>query len=129
MRDHLERLCPGPTTDRIKLSHRWLASLLAATLMIGVAAASASDQIYSFVDEQGVVHLSNVPADPRYQATIQAMQGTDEMIESPRTAEAEQARALVMEEDLPPPPPNESFTPLMISPHQSDESPHQSDER
>jgi hypothetical protein len=30
------------------------------------AVAAGADRIYFFVDEQGVPHFSNVPADPRY---------------------------------------------------------------
>src|SRR5690242_8042864 len=31
----------------------------------------AAEAIYSFVDERGIVHLTNVPSDPRYQLTAQ----------------------------------------------------------
>jgi len=43
-----------------------LAAVVAAVVLITPATAFAGDQIYSFVDEQGVEHFSNVPSDPRY---------------------------------------------------------------
>ncbi len=50
---------------------RWSlrAPLLLALLALG-AAPGAQAGLYSFVDEQGVVHFSNVPADQRYQRII-----------------------------------------------------------
>jgi soluble lytic murein transglycosylase len=43
----------------------WIA-LLAVVVGIGLGAPSAAEEVYRYVDERGVVHLSNVPADTRY---------------------------------------------------------------
>lgn len=40
--------------------------LPAAALLCGVAPASGADTLYRFIDQDGVVHFSNVPSDPRY---------------------------------------------------------------
>jgi soluble lytic murein transglycosylase len=53
--------------------------LLAAAIAGGVLAAvpGAAEQVYRYVDERGVVHLSNVPADVRYRKyTIGSAGGT-----------------------------------------------------
>ena len=42
------------------------ACLLAAMLACGIAPLPASAEIYSFTDENGVLHFSNVPTDERY---------------------------------------------------------------
>jgi soluble lytic murein transglycosylase-like protein len=44
---------------------RSLASLLLACLLLGRASARA-DEVYSYVDEDGVLHFSNAPSDGRY---------------------------------------------------------------
>src|SRR5689334_4692999 len=50
-------------------------SALCACLLAAVGAPAAVERIYAFVDEAGVTHLSNVPADPRYQLTAQTAPG------------------------------------------------------
>jgi hypothetical protein len=40
--------------------------LLLPILWLSSSVAAGADRIYFFVDEQGVPHFSNVPADPRY---------------------------------------------------------------
>lgn len=52
----------GPSTP----AHRLGALLLVGALTISPG--TAADQLYSFTDERGVVHFSNVPHDPRYRA-------------------------------------------------------------
>jgi len=46
-----------------------LAALVLVAAAVGASTPSpaAADTLYRFVDERGVVHYSNVPADPRYQ--------------------------------------------------------------
>jgi soluble lytic murein transglycosylase-like protein len=47
---------------------RRCAAIIAAVLLAGgTSAASASDNALRLIDPDGVVHLTNVPADPRYQ--------------------------------------------------------------
>lgn len=41
--------------------------MLIVALSLGLAAVGAASEIYTFVDEYGVRHLSNIPDDPRYQ--------------------------------------------------------------
>ena len=41
---------------------------LSAMAAFALAPAHSADRLYHFVDEQGVPHFSNVPADPRYRA-------------------------------------------------------------
>jgi hypothetical protein len=43
------------------------AGLLAACIGLGPGHALAADRVYYYVDEQGVYHFSNVPADARYE--------------------------------------------------------------
>ena len=52
--------------NRSPLAKMRLAALVAAAMLIDLAPAVAGEQIYSFVDERGVEHFSNVPSDPRY---------------------------------------------------------------
>jgi hypothetical protein len=40
--------------------------VLSAMATFTLAPAHSADRLYHFVDEQGVPHFSNVPADPRY---------------------------------------------------------------
>jgi hypothetical protein len=47
-------------------ARRLAGALLASALLCGPSI--AADQLYSFTDEQGVAHFSNVPHDPRYRA-------------------------------------------------------------
>ncbi|MDH3392683.1 MAG: transglycosylase SLT domain-containing protein [Desulfobulbaceae bacterium] len=51
----------------ITFSHRWSKTLLAVSASVLLIATSASATIYTFVDERGVVHMTNVPTDSRYQ--------------------------------------------------------------
>lgn len=52
---------------------------LAGTLLaLSMAAIAAHADIYSFTDEQGVTHLSNVPADGRYQVLLRSAPETSE---------------------------------------------------
>jgi Domain of unknown function (DUF4124) len=48
-----------------------LSLALVMTTIAPLTTPAAAEEIYSFVDERGVVHLSNVPSDPRYQLTAQ----------------------------------------------------------
>lgn len=43
-------------------------NLVVALLCLGVAAPAGADTLYRYVDEQGVIHFSNQPNDPRYVA-------------------------------------------------------------
>ena len=55
----------GPPRLALNTSARG-ACLFAAMLACGIAPLSASAEIYSFTDENGVLHFSNVPTDERY---------------------------------------------------------------
>ena len=56
-----------------------IAGLLASALLLGLsllAAGPAAAQIYTFIDERGVTHFTNLPPrDPRYQPLPRSMQG------------------------------------------------------
>jgi soluble lytic murein transglycosylase-like protein len=51
----------------VSSSGRSLGLALVVALFVGVAAEGRAEQVYRYVDERGVVHLTNVPADTRYQ--------------------------------------------------------------
>jgi soluble lytic murein transglycosylase-like protein len=59
-------------------------------LLLGVAAPVCAD-IYSFTDEQGVTHLSNVPADTRYQVLVHSAPAVSEA--GGRISDAQLARS------------------------------------
>jgi hypothetical protein len=88
----------------------------ALSLALYIGNSAASDQIYSFVDEQGIVHLSNVPADPRYQVTGQVMQPNTRLVSAPSTSEpqlnGEPLRETEHEPWPPPPAGDEQFAPM-----------------
>lgn len=92
----------------------WLPSLLAACMLLGMAHASATDQIYSFVDQYGVIHLSNVPADPRYQVIGQVTQSNNQSPDSQPSEETEQPP---LNEEAPVLPENERYTTITIPPN------------
>ena len=101
---------PYRPIDRLKWFVLWLVCLLAALSFID--SVQASDQIYFFVDDQGVTHLSNLPTDPRYQATGIAV----------KTASAEiEPAALLTEEENASPTDLKTFTPITITPHPSED--------
>jgi hypothetical protein len=52
--------------------HLRVAACLWATLCAVCGVSRAADEIHHFVDERGVAHFSNVPADPRYRLLLQA---------------------------------------------------------
>ena len=97
--------CPVVRLNRFVLA---MAGVLALMAAMGVHA----EQIFSFVDEAGVVHLSNVPNDPRYQITAQI---------SPSAAvdvtPAEPLPPLAIEDEAPTPEGSPRFTPITIIPH------------
>lgn len=51
----------------IRSFHRRIPPLLAVGVGVLLFASAASATIYTFVDERGVVHMTNVPTDSRYQ--------------------------------------------------------------
>jgi hypothetical protein len=99
--------------DRLRTLALWLGSLAGAAL-IEMAPAAAADQIYSFTDDQGVMHLSNVPADPRYQPAATRPETGQALPQ--RSAEADPTPELVSEPEPLAPPPGERFTPITITP-------------
>lgn len=105
---------PHHPIGRLKWFVLWLVCLLAMLQFIETA--RATDQIYFFVDDHGVTHLSNLPNDPRYQATGIAVQTASVTVEPQRSAEPEPA-ALPAEEDLAPTQGQKTFTPITITPH------------
>jgi len=106
---------PYHPINRLKWFVLWLVCLLATLSFID--AVRATDQIYSFVDDHGVTHLSNLPTDPRYRATgIIAQQTATAAVESAHSAEPEPAASPV-DADIPPGPGQKMFTPLTITPH------------
>ena len=110
---------PHHPINRLKWFVLWLVCLLATLSFIDTV--RASDQIYFFVDDHGVTHLSNLPTDPRYRATgITTVQTASAEESSARSAEPEPA-ALPVEDDIPPGPGQRMFTPLRISPHPRDD--------
>jgi Domain of unknown function (DUF4124) len=110
---------PHHVIDRLKWFVLWLVCLL-ATLSF-VDRVRAADQIYFFVDDHGVTHLSNLPTDPRYRATgVTTVQTASASIDSAPSAESEPA-ALPTGDDIPPGPGQRMFTPLTITPHPLEE--------
>jgi hypothetical protein len=110
---------PHHPIDRLKWFVLWLVCLLASLSFIDMV--RASDQIYVFVDDHGVTHLSNLPTDPRYRATgIAAVQTASAAVEPAHSAEPEPAASPV-DADIPPGPGQRVFTPLTISPHPPDD--------
>jgi len=100
-------------TDRLRTLALWLAGLAGAAL-IEIAPAAAAEQIYSFTDDAGVMHLSNVPTDPRYQST--AARPETAHAQPQRSAEADPTPELASEAEPLAPPPGERFTPITITP-------------
>lgn len=49
----------------------WWSSLLALALLCVAPGPASADTLYRFIDQDGVVHFSNVPSDPRYVAVRQ----------------------------------------------------------
>lgn len=84
---------------------------IASALTVMPAITVNAEQIYSFVDEAGVVHLSNVPNDPRYQITAR-------VLPSPalEASSAEPLPPLAIEPDPPLPEGKQRFTPITITP-------------
>ena len=87
---------------------------IAAAMLIEIAPAAAAEQIYSFTDDQGVMHLSNVPADPRYQPA--ANRPETAQVPPQRSAEADPTPEFVSEPEPLAPAPGERFTPITITP-------------
>jgi hypothetical protein len=75
-------------------------------LAICACAPAHAEAIYSFTDEHGVVHLSNIPSDPRYQVSAD-LSGAQPMA-------PEQIAQLPEPEELPAEPGR--FTPITITP-------------
>ena len=68
--------CAASSSSGAGGMHRRCAASIAALLLAGgTPAASASDSALRLVDGDGVVHLTNVPADPRYR-TMSGASGT-----------------------------------------------------
>ena len=108
---------PHHVINRLKWFVLWLVCLL-ATLSF-VDRARAGDQIYFFVDDHGVTHLSNLPTDPRYRATgVTTVRTASAAVDSTPSTEAEpEPAALPAGDDIPPGPGQRMFTPLTITPH------------
>jgi len=49
-------------------------TIIALLGVLGAAAPAAADDVYSFVDSDGVIHVTNVPQDPRYRRLKQKSQ-------------------------------------------------------
>lgn len=80
----------------------------AAGLLLTVSrGALAGDTLYSFTDEAGVTHISNVPADDRYRPL---RGGENQRVVRAARDDSVQplAPALPPEEEQPPPPPRQS---------------------
>ena len=87
-----------------------IACVLAAFLCPPVHA----EAIYSFVDEHGVVHLSNVPNDPRYRVAAVVTASTSPEPGAPPQAESQG------DEAPPPVPERPRFRTLVINAQQSE---------
>jgi len=109
---------PYHPINRLKWFVLWLVCLLAALSLIDTV--RAADQIYFFVDDHGVTHLSNRPTDPRYRATGIPVQTASIDAEPQRNAEPGPA-ALPAEDDLAPSHGQKTFTPITITPRPPDE--------
>jgi len=71
-------------------------ALVLSTIAPLLSTPVAAEEIYSFVDERGIVHLSNVPSDPRYQLTAQV----PTMVSSDVSQPGQQNAPLLTEEQL-----------------------------
>lgn len=63
-RDDRER--PLPTKRRGSETKSWALGALLLGLLSAIPGGAGLAEIYHFVDEDGTIHLSNVPTDPRY---------------------------------------------------------------
>ena len=95
----------------VHLNRFMLAIAVTGALTVIPAIAVNAEQIYSFVDEAGVVHLSNVPNDPRYQLAAQLAPSA-----ASEVSPVKPLPTLAIEEDPPLPEGKQRFTPITITP-------------
>ena len=55
-----------------------LPTLLVAALLLVVRTAAAD--IFSYTDERGVIHYTNVPSDSRYQVVLAGLEATNKVV-------------------------------------------------